>query len=132
MLSTLPPAPAAVDGTLKPGQLFNAEDFSLADLPPTEVWDRVVTIAVREHASDIHLCCQRDGMHVALRMDGRVYPQGVVPAELGARLAGHTKSTWTFPKSRCSIPNRKPESDSSARHNAVAWPQSALVVPFPP
>ena len=91
MLSTLPPAPAAVDGTLEPGQLFNAEDFALADLPPTEVWDRVVTIAVREHASDIHLCCQRDGMHVALRMDGRVYPQGVVPAELGARLAGHTK-----------------------------------------
>ena len=91
MLSTMPLAAAPAADVQEPGKLFNAEDFALAELSAPEIWDRIVTIAVREHASDIHLTCQSDGVHVGLRLDGRIYPQGIIPAELGARLANHTK-----------------------------------------
>ena len=91
MLSTMPLAAASAADVQEPGKLFNAEDLALAELSAPEIWDRIVTIAVREHASDIHLTCQCDGVHVGLRLDGRIYPQGIIPAELGARLANHTK-----------------------------------------
>lgn len=76
---------------LRPGQLFIADDFALADIPPREAWERILTMAVREQASDIHITFQHDGCHVALRLDGRVYVQGVLPAEYAQRLTNHIK-----------------------------------------
>ncbi|MCH8806743.1 MAG: type II/IV secretion system protein [Planctomycetes bacterium] len=84
-----PPSPSAAP--TRPGQLFIADDFALADMPPTEIWDRVISIAVREQASDVHLTFQADGTHVGLRLDGRMCPQGTLPAELGQRLVNHAK-----------------------------------------
>ncbi len=79
-----------------PGQLFNAEDFALADIPAQDAWERISRIAVREEASDIHLSNQRDGAHVALRLDGRLWPQGVLPADYAQRLANHVKIAATL------------------------------------
>ncbi|MGE0479455.1 MAG: GspE/PulE family protein [Phycisphaerae bacterium] len=84
-----PGSPEAPQG--RPGRLFSAEDFAVAELTPAEVWDRVSTIAVREQGSDIHLTCQREGARVAVRLDGRVYEQGLLPADLGQRVTNHVK-----------------------------------------
>jgi general secretion pathway protein E len=77
--------------TAAPGRLFNAEDFALADLDAPDIWERIITVAVREQASDIHLTNQADGLHVSARLDGRLTFQGVMPAELGQRLTNHVK-----------------------------------------
>lgn len=84
--SSVAPPPATA-----PGRLFNAEDFAVASLEPPDVWDRIITVAIREQASDVHLAFQADGLHVGLRLDGRIYPQGRMPADLGQRLANHVK-----------------------------------------
>jgi general secretion pathway protein E len=94
MIATLPARPSqppTVARAARPGRLFNAEDFVLADLQPTEIWERVSTIAIREQASDVHFTCQADGMYVALRLDGRLHPQGIMPLELGQRVTNHVK-----------------------------------------
>jgi type II secretory ATPase GspE/PulE/Tfp pilus assembly ATPase PilB-like protein len=88
LAETVSPAP---NPTLAPGQLFCAEDFAIAELSPATIWNRLITIATREQASDIHLTWQSDGCHIDLRLDGRVQPQGLVPAELGQRLINHVK-----------------------------------------
>ena len=82
----LPPAPGQ-----PAGRLFNAEDFAVAELEASAIWDRIIAIAVHEQASDIHLTYQKDGLHVAVRIDGRVHSQGAMPAELGQRLTNHVK-----------------------------------------
>ncbi len=84
------PAPAAPPAA-EPGRLLNAEDFAVAGLEPPAIWDRIITIAVREQASDVHLTCQAGGVQVAVRVDGRLCPQGVLPTELGQRLTNHVK-----------------------------------------
>jgi type II secretory ATPase GspE/PulE/Tfp pilus assembly ATPase PilB-like protein len=94
MISTLNRPSSTRNGApaeLRPGQLFNAEDFALADLSPTEAWERIISIAVREQASDVHLGFQSNGMHVALRLDGRLFRQGVMPTELSTRVINHVK-----------------------------------------
>lgn len=102
MYSTLVSAPASMQSqntaaaavsrrTLGPGQLFDVHDFFVADLSASEIWDRVSTIAIREQASDIHLTAQRDAAPLALRLDGRICPQGAMPNELAARLVNHVK-----------------------------------------
>lgn len=77
--------------TVAAGRLFNAEDFAVADLPVPEIWDRIATAALREQASDVHFTYQSDGVYVGVRLDGRVCPQGTMPAELGQRLTNHVK-----------------------------------------
>jgi len=74
-----------------PGQLFDVEDLALADLQPAEMWERILTAAVREQASDIHFTYEADGMLVGLRLDGRICPQGRMPAALGQRVTNHVK-----------------------------------------
>lgn len=83
-------APASQPETV-PGRLFNAEDFVVAELDAMTIWERIFTAAVREQASDIHLTNQQDGLHVAVRLDGRLMPQGTLPTELGGRLTNHVK-----------------------------------------
>jgi type II secretory ATPase GspE/PulE/Tfp pilus assembly ATPase PilB-like protein len=75
----------------EPGYLFNAEDFALAELPAPEIWNRVTTMAVRERVSDVHLSFQDDYASIAVRLDGRLCPQGRLPGELGQRLGNHIK-----------------------------------------
>lgn len=77
--------------TPRPGQLFVAEDFAVAELQPAEIWDRIVTASVRQQASDVHLTSQADGTYVAVRVDGNLTPQGKLPADLGTRLVNHVK-----------------------------------------
>src|SRR5512137_580609 len=77
--------------TVDAGRLFNAEDFSLAGLEAPAIWDRIITVAAREQASDIHLTYQKDGLHVRVRLDGRLCNQGVLPVELAQRLVNHIK-----------------------------------------
>lgn len=95
MITTIPTLrtasrPSLHDAPL-PGRLVDVQDFAVAELGPSEIWDRLVTIGVREQASDIHLTAQRDGLHVHFRLDGRLCSQGVMPAELGTRLTNHAK-----------------------------------------
>ncbi|MEW6250777.1 MAG: GspE/PulE family protein [Planctomycetota bacterium] len=73
------------------GRLFNAEDFAVAELDAVAIWDRIIAMAVREQASDIHFTYQKDGLHTAVRLDGRLHNQGVLPAELGQRITNHVK-----------------------------------------
>jgi type II secretory ATPase GspE/PulE/Tfp pilus assembly ATPase PilB-like protein len=82
--------------TDRPGQVFVPEDFVLADLDAPAIWDRILTIATREGASDIHLTCQRDGLHIALRLDGQLVEQGVLPADHGRHLINHLKILATI------------------------------------
>ena len=77
-------------------RLFNAEDFAVADLQPAEVWDRIITVAVREQASDVHVTFQNDRAPVAVRLDGRLFPQGCLPRDLGQRLVSHVKVAATL------------------------------------
>ncbi|MBL8878470.1 MAG: type II/IV secretion system protein [Phycisphaerales bacterium] len=77
--------------TLRPGQLFIAEDFALCELGAPEIWDRMISIAVREQASDLHLTYQSEGMRIGVRLDGRMHDQGVLPAEVGQRVTNHVK-----------------------------------------
>lgn len=91
------PAPAStgttaeMSGFTQPGRLFNAEDFAVADLQPREIWNRIITVSVRERASDIHITSQGPRTHVSVRLDGRLCPQGSLPNELGQRLINHVK-----------------------------------------
>lgn len=87
---SLPLAPSSY-GAPAAGRLFNAEDFALAELDASVAWERIATLSVRERATDIHLTYQQDGLRVAVRLDGRLAPQGVMPAELGQRLTNHVK-----------------------------------------
>ena len=75
----------------EPGHLLNTADFALAELPPQEIWNRIVTTSVRGQASDIHMTFQDDQLSVAVRADGQLCPQGTLPNELGQRLVGHIK-----------------------------------------
>lgn len=88
-----PGAPNAPGAFAERGRLFNAEDFAVADLAPPEVWNRIITVAVREQASDVHIAAQRDNTPVAVRLDGRLCPQGALPADLGQRVINHVKVT---------------------------------------
>jgi len=81
-----PPAPAT-----EPGRLFIAEDFAVAEIEPPDIWGRILAVAVREHASDIHLTYQADAMHVSVRLDGQLAPQGTIPTQMGLRLTNHVK-----------------------------------------
>ena len=94
MLATLPmqmPSTGTPAHAARPGQLFIAEDFGLAELNPSEIVDRIIPLAVREQASDVHFTCRSDGVNVAVRLDGRVHPQGSLPTELGQRVINHLK-----------------------------------------
>lgn len=86
-----PPPTCVTTPTTVPGRLFNAEDFALAGLDAPDIWERIITVAVREQASDIHLTYQTDGLHVSVRLDGRLTFQGGMPTELGQRLTNHVK-----------------------------------------
>ena len=86
-----PASAAPAPQPTEPGRLFNAEDFAVAELQPPDIWNRIITIAVREHASDVHLTFQGDDMQVAVRLDGQLCPQGRLPADLGQRLVNHVK-----------------------------------------
>jgi type IV pilus assembly protein PilB len=85
------PSAAAQHAPNDPGRVFCVEEFASSDLEPSAIWDRIITIAAREDASDVHLTNQSDGLHVALRLDGRLNPQGTLPADLGLRLTNHVK-----------------------------------------
>jgi type II secretory ATPase GspE/PulE/Tfp pilus assembly ATPase PilB-like protein len=71
--------------------IISPEDFTLEGLDAPEIWIRISTAAVREQASDIHLTYQKDGLHVALRLDGQLVEQGVLPPDHGNRLTNHVK-----------------------------------------
>lgn len=86
------PASTVIPLSARPGRLFNAEDFAAAGLDAPATWDRILTIAVREQASDIHLASQRAGLSVSVRLDGRLAPQGDLPVEQGQRVINHIKA----------------------------------------
>jgi len=98
MASNSPAAPsstgaAPATGFVERGRLFTAEDFAVAELAPAEIWNRIVTVAVREFASDIHIAFHQERATLAVRLDGRLCPQGTLPTELGQRLVNHIKVT---------------------------------------
>lgn len=73
-------------------KLIDIDALSAAETPATEIWSQLLETAVGNHASDIHLAFQVDGLHVALRVDGVLREQGVVfPTEAGWRLLNHIK-----------------------------------------
>jgi type IV pilus assembly protein PilB len=73
-------------------KLIDINVLSDPDLPVSQAWHHVLEAAVRYEASDIHLTFQADGMHVALRIDGKLQPQGILPSfENAMRLTNHVK-----------------------------------------
>lgn len=86
-----PPPTSSKPPPALPGQLFSAPEFATAGMDTRDIWERIVTVAIREQASDVHLTYQKDGLHVGVRLDGRLAPQGVMPTELGQRLTNHVK-----------------------------------------
>ncbi len=101
-----PPQPV-----LRSGQVFHADQFPAAGFSPRDAWEQLCAIAVREQASDIHLTWQADGLRVALRLDGRLTPQGVLPAEYGQRLVNHVKVEGGMDLSE----HRRPQDGHSTR-----------------
>ncbi len=77
-------------GELPAGRLFHTGDFVAAGLDAAAIWERIVTAAVRNRGSDIHLSFH-DDLLIAVRLDGRLLPQGHLPLELGQRLLNHAK-----------------------------------------
>jgi len=73
-------------------QLIDLDAMVAAGQSATEIWGRLVETAVRHHASDIHMAFQADGLHVALRVDGRLVEQGIIrSADDAWRLLNHVK-----------------------------------------
>lgn len=84
-------APTANGRPASPGRLIDIPLLIMRGLDGPDIWDRLGTAAVREQASDIHLTNQADGLHIAVRIDGRLWRQGMLPTELGQRLTNHVK-----------------------------------------
>lgn len=73
-------------------KLIDIDSMAAAETPASDIWSRLLETAVNSHASDIHLACQVDGLHVSLRVDGVLRQQGVVfPMEAAWRLINHVK-----------------------------------------
>jgi type IV pilus assembly protein PilB len=71
---------------------IDVDSLAAAQAPAAEIWNELVEVSLRHHASDIHLSCQVDGLHVALRVDGMLHEQGVLfPMEAGWHLLNHIK-----------------------------------------
>ena len=83
--------PAAPPTNVRATQLLNTDELIAAELGAPDSWDRIIALAVREQASDVHLTYQADGVHLALRLDGRIAEQGVLPRDQGGRLTNHVK-----------------------------------------
>ncbi len=73
-------------------RLIDIDSLAAAETPASDVWNQLVEAAVNNHASDIHLACQVDGVHVSLRVDGVLREQGVLfPMEAAWRVVNHVK-----------------------------------------
>lgn len=73
-------------------KLIDIDSLSAAETPAPDIWNSLVETAVENHASDIHLACQLDGVHVSLRVDGVLREQGVLfPMEAAWRVLNHVK-----------------------------------------
>ncbi|MBN1490276.1 MAG: type II/IV secretion system protein [Phycisphaerae bacterium] len=71
-------------------KLIDLEGFIAAGETASELWERLVEAAVHNRASDIHLAWQADGLHVALRLDGQLTPQGrIASVDESNRLINH-------------------------------------------
>lgn len=130
-MPNLPTPSPATAGTVTPGfvergRLFNAEDFAVAELSPPEIWNRIVTIAVREHASDVHVSFDRDRASVSVRLDGRLCPQGFMSAELAQRLVNHVKVAANLDPAE----RRRPQ-DGHIRETVDGRPIDLRVAMFP-
>jgi type II secretory ATPase GspE/PulE/Tfp pilus assembly ATPase PilB-like protein len=73
-------------------QLINLAILSDPDLPVSQAWHHILEMAVRNEASDVHLSYQSDGMHIDLRIDGQLLPQGIIGSfENAMRITNHIK-----------------------------------------
>ena len=63
------------------------------DGTPAEILDQVLTAALRDRASDVHLEPKADGMLVRFRVDGSLYDSGWVPGETAPSLVSRIKVT---------------------------------------
>ncbi len=73
-------------------RLIDIDVLAAAETPTPDLWNQLLAAAAASHASDIHLSCQADGLHVSLRIDGLLHQQGVLfPMEAAWRLINHIK-----------------------------------------
>ncbi|MBK8914360.1 MAG: type II/IV secretion system protein [Phycisphaerales bacterium] len=108
------------------GRLFDAHDFCVAEIGVPEIWDRVSGIAVREQASDIHVTAQREGAPLSLRLDGRLYGQGLLTGDVGQRLVNHVKVL-----ARMDVSERRRPQDGSLRCEVDGRPVDLRISTLP-
>ncbi len=84
----LPPSPAAAHR--RPEAAPGTPDL---DGTPVEILDRILTAALRDRASDVHLEPKADGMLVRFRVDGSLYDSGWIPGETAPSLVSRIKVT---------------------------------------
>jgi type IV pilus assembly protein PilB len=83
-----PPSPAAAHR--HPEAAPGTPDL---DGTPVEMLDQILTAALRDRASDVHLEPKADGMLVRFRVDGSLYDAGWVPGEAAPSLVSRIKVT---------------------------------------
>ena len=84
------PSPSPSGAPRHPGAAPGTPDL---DGTPVEILDHILTSALRDGASDIHLEPKADGMLVRFRVDGALYDSGWVPGDTAPSLVSRIKVT---------------------------------------
>ncbi|MGE3165125.1 MAG: GspE/PulE family protein [Planctomycetota bacterium] len=71
------------------GEPRSASDLQQED--PAAICDELLHAAVIREASDLHVCPERDGVHIRLRVDGVLEPYRVLPARVHPELLSRIK-----------------------------------------
>lgn len=73
-------------------KLVDIDALAASETAAPDLWNHLVKAAVVNHASDIHMASQIDGLYISLRVDGVLREQGVVfPVDAAWRLINHVK-----------------------------------------
>jgi type IV pilus assembly protein PilB len=68
-----------------------AADNGLADSPVVAIVERIITQALRDRASDVHIEPQEDGIRIRYRIDGALHDVLLLPTEMGPGLVSRLK-----------------------------------------
>jgi len=73
-------------------KIFDVDQIVDEQSDPVLVWEAIVSRAVTERVSDIHVLAQKDGFELAFRIDGDLHRQGTLEAQFGRHLISHVKT----------------------------------------
>ncbi len=95
-LFDLPALPQPVDGSKLSKTIVEVHGdprlaAQTAETDHVAQFDQIMYAAWLRRASDIHVCPERDGVHVQLRVDGQLEPYRILPLDLHAELLSRIK-----------------------------------------